>query len=215
MFRGFAEELHSQIILQFEPPQNVVSGGGISVGVYGIEEGGFIFSAPRAPQFVNGGGLLFRDPSPGLGNLNGLNTVPYNGTYYTVPFTGSEPVLQQAAGAPFELLSMDLAAYSASFSDTNTVEVTGYYATGGTITTDLRFNGTVVGEAGDFHTFAFDSRWANLDRVVMFDSVPWATGVGFSIDNVAVSTIPEPEALTPLSLFLLSIVLGLRDRPRR
>jgi hypothetical protein len=209
-FGGFAEELHSQTILQFEAPQNVVSGGGVATGVYGIEEGGFIFSAPRAPQFVQGGGLEFRNPSSGLGNANGLNTVPYNGTSYAVPFTSSQPVLQRADGSPFDLLSMDLAAYSASFSDTNTVTVTGYYASGGTITTDLIFNGTVVGEASDFHTFAFDSRWANLNEVVMFDSVPWASGVGFSIDNIAVSTIPEPEAPTLVSLFLVSIVLGLR-----
>jgi hypothetical protein len=204
---GLSGELHGQVILQFEAPQNLV-------GADGVEEDGYIFTSPKASQFVNGGGLSFRDPSPGLGNLNGLNTVPYNGSDYAVPFTSSEPVLQRADGSPFRLMSMDLAAYSASFSDTNTVEVTGYYATGGTVTTDLVFDGTVMGESSDFHTFVFDSRWTNLQRVVLFDAVPWASGVGFSIDNIAVSTVPEPEFLTPAGLFLLSLALRRRREAR-
>jgi hypothetical protein len=154
MFGGFAQELHSQITLHFEPPQNFVSGSGISTGVYGIEEDGFIFSAPRAPQFVNGGGLLFRNPSPGLGNANG-NTVPYNGAYYAVPFTGSQPVLQRANGMPFQLRSMDLAPYSASFSDPNTFAMTGYYASGWNHhdATGLEWPGPRTGER--FSNFCF------------------------------------------------------------
>src|SRR5437867_2400144 len=193
MFGGITDELRAGVILQFEPPQNFL-------GNNGIEEDGFIFSAPKAPQFVNGGGLSLRNPSPGLGNLNGLNTVPYDGSYYAVPFSGSEPVLRQADGLPFQLKSMDLAPYSATFSDPNTFAVTGYYASGGTIARQLVWNGSVAGLASDFQTFVFDAQWSDLNRVVMFASVPWANGVGFSIDNIAVWAIPVPGLLLLVGL---------------
>lgn len=215
MLSGFAEELQSQIILQFEPPHNLVGGGVNLVGVYGIEEDGFIFSAPRDPQFANGGGLLFRDPPSGLGNLNGLNTVPYDGSYYAVPFTSSQPVLKQVRGLPFQLQSMDLAPYSASFSVPNTFAVTGYYATGGTITMQVVWNGQVQGQVSDFQTFHFGELWTGLDHVVMFASLPGASGVGFSVDNIKVSTIPEPGTLTLVSLTLLSLRVTLRHRASR
>ena len=91
----------------------------------GVIEDGFLFSAPRAPQFVNGGGLNFIDPSPGLNNWNGLNTGPYNGTYYAQPYTGSEPVLTQTDDLPFALDSFDYAPLSATYNGTNTILVTG------------------------------------------------------------------------------------------
>jgi hypothetical protein len=210
IFSGFTEKLYSQSTLRFESPQNLVAGGS------GVTEAGFVFSAPRASQFVNGGGLSFRNPSSGLLNANGVNTVPYDASYYAVPFTSSEPVLQRTDGSPFQLRSMDLAAYSATFSDINTVDVTGYYAGGGTITTELIFNGAVTGQVSDFHTFAFDGQWSNLGHVVLFDSVPWASGVGFSIDNIVVSTdVPEPGTLPLVGLAVLGLVLRLRYRANR
>ena len=82
---AFANVVRAQSIMQFESPI-------VGVPNFSVEEDGFILSSPKAAQFVNGGGLAFRNPGPGLLNLNGLNTVPYNGSQYAVPFTASEPI---------------------------------------------------------------------------------------------------------------------------
>ncbi len=189
MFVGaLTDKLCAQTVLRFDPPQDRIGEG--------VIEDGFLFSAPRAPQFVNGGGLNFIDPSPGLNNWNGLNTVPYNGTYYAQPYTGSEPVLTQTDDLPFALDSFDYAPLSATYNGTNTILVTGYDTRGGTITTQLVWDGQVQGIPSDFHTFYFGGGWASLTQVVMFAATPWAGyGIGFSIDNIAVSPIPEPGAL--------------------
>lgn len=194
VFLAFYEsESVASVILQFDPPRNWVANNS-------VEEDGFIFSSPKASQFVNGGGLVFRNPPPGEGNYNGLNTVPCNGSNYAVPFTGSEPVLRQKDDLPFRLYGFDLAEYSKSFDDPHSVAVTGYYATGGTIATVLQLDGRVEGLASDFETFTFDQNWNDLNRVVMFASVPWVSGVGFSVDNIEVSVIPEPSGIVMIGL---------------
>lgn len=211
-FGGIVAQPRSQVVLEFEPPRDLVQGDSHSEGVYGVEEDGFVFAASRATQFVNGGGLFFRDPSPGPGNLNGLNTVPYNGSHYAVPFTSSQPVLRHVDSQPFQLLSMELAPYSADFSEPNFVAVTGYDAAGGSISLQLTWSGQVQGQASDFRTFAFGDQWKNLQRVELFASTPRAAGIGFSIDNVRVSVVPEPGPLALLGLGLAGMVFARRVR---
>ncbi len=139
--------------------------------------------------------------------------LPYDGTYYAVAFTSSEPVLYQTNDLPFALLSFDYAPYSATYSDTNTIMVTGYYAGGGTITTQLVWDGQVLGLPTDFRNFAFGRGWMNLTQVVMFASIPWnGYGIGFSIDNIAVSPIPEPEALLLVGLGVATLVFAISRR---
>lgn len=78
----------------------------------------------------------------------------------------------------------------------------------------MTWTGTLQGQASDFHTYVFGGEWANLDRVVFFDSVPWASGVGFSIDNITVA-IPEPGMLAlDLGVAALTVTLW-RGRTRR
>lgn len=189
----------SAITMTFEPPRTLLPNST-------IEEAGFRFSAPKYSGFVNGGGLLFRNPSSGLLNHNGLNTTPYNGSHYAVAFTGSEPVLQHGQNKAFRLHSLDLAEYSASFDDPHSISFTGYLASGATITENILLDGQVIGQTSDFQTFSFGSEWTNLSSVVMFASVQWpngwVNGVGFSIDNISVSEVPDTGST--LLLFSLS-----------
>lgn len=197
-------QLRAQSVLQFESPKSPY------IPYNGVEEDGFIFSAPRYSGYVNGGGLWFRDPPPGTNNsLSGTYTVPYDGTQYASPFTGSEPVLTQTNGLPFALQSFDFAPYSAGY-PTNTITVTGYYALGGSIATQLVYESQVQGSLGDFHTFVFNNDWANLTQIVMSASVPVPGGdySGFSIDNIAVSPIPEPGALTLVGFSVTGLVFA-------
>lgn len=210
---AFAHGLRAESVLQFESPGLLFS----QVG--SVQEDGFIFSAPLHAGFVNGGGLLFRNPPTGINNVSpdGSYTVPYNGTEYTVPFTGSEPVLSQTNSLPFTLESLDYAPYSAGLGlNPNTLAVTGYYAGGGTITKQFVWNGVVQGLPGDFQTFVFDKGWTNLNQVVMFASIPnYGSYAAFSIDNITVTTVPEPETLALLGLSLVSLALTLRRRNTR
>jgi hypothetical protein len=171
-------------VIRFEPPRNPVVDNM-------IEESGFILSAPRAPQYVNGGGISFRNPPLGEGNSGGgANTVPYNGTYHAVVASGSAPHLTRLNGLPFNLVSFDIAEYSASFSGLHSVAVTGYFTTGGRVTAQFSMDGVVEGQASDFQTLEFDAAWKGLRQVdIAVTHGPFSI-VGFSIDNIHVEHAP-------------------------
>jgi hypothetical protein len=83
---------------------------------------------------------------------------------------------------PFNLFSVDFAANSAG-----QLQVTGYYAGGGSISTAIFTDGT------SWQTQAFGAGWSNLDRVEFL--TPLIAGGGTAaLDNIAVSAVPVPAA---------------------
>ena len=171
------------------------------------EESGFLFSAPKAPGVVNGGGYLFRDSALIVPNPTpGYFEPPVNDSKYIASFTGSQALFRSADGTPFRLFSLDLAEYSSANAAPTPVTVTGTRAGGTTISTVLTLDGHVdaLPDPPDFQTFTFGSGWTNLSQVTFLANYPPYGNlvVGISFDNFAVEPIPEPN-LWPALLALL------------
>jgi hypothetical protein len=92
-------------------------------------------------------------------------------------------------GSPFSLESMDFAVFSGSGGP---VTVTGYYAGGGMVSTDLSVSGT---NGSAFQTYSFGVEWGNLDQVLI-SAATLNTGFGNRIDNIVLQTggVPAPDA---------------------
>lgn len=204
-----SSKLHAQSVMRFDRPSQTWVGNA-------VQEGGYLFSSPLAPGGVNGGGMNFWNPPPGTNNSEyGSYTLPYDGTQYAQPFTDSQPVLTQSNSAPFTLQSFDWAPYGAGLGlYTNYFYLTGYYAGGGTVSTQFDFLRTVVqGQIGDFQTCTLNSSWTNLTQVVMHnDIVNYGNFLGFSIDNITV--VPEPAALTLVLLGVIGLMFTCRRTSR-
>lgn len=138
------------------------------------------------------GGMWFRPLGviePGNGFVRrggGKSFYPENGTAYLQASLGDSLQFSFNNGSKFNLLSVDLAEYSTVVS-VLPVTFYGYYPDGSTVVATLTPDGIIdgTGPLADFQTFHFDKRWRDLTRV----EVP---GFGWSLDNLVVSTVPEP-----------------------
>ena len=160
-------------------------------------------------------GFILRNPSTGLLNLNGLNTVPYNGTQYLSPFTSSIVSLWNLASQPFVLKSIDVAEYSATPNLVTMLRVTGQKVGGSTLVATFNINRSILGQTGDFLKLTFDDQWSSLEglTIVASDS-NFRFYNGFSMDNVVLEVIPEPSTGL-MAAFLACPLLALRRfRPR-
>jgi len=86
------------------------------------------------------------------------------------------------SGNPFALHSFD---YAAIFVGPGTVNVTGHYAAGGVISTNLNADETV-------DNYQFNEAWTGLDYVVI-GTISTSSPAG--IDNIVVSAVPIPAAV--------------------
>jgi len=148
--------------------------------------------------------FAFRNYPPGFRNANGLNTVPSNGTNVMVPFTRTFVILRNLNDAIFSLLSVDVAEYSA-VPDVNTaMRFIGYRVDGSSLSRVVNINRGIFGEFTDFQTLTFDESWAGLARVSIeaSDDFLFRTRIGFSMDNLIVSVVPEPMTAGLLLLVL-------------
>lgn len=161
------------------------------------------------------GSMQFRSTPMGalyLGS-SGRTGFPDNGTgYLETPDAGSfgdgvtfGPTNAFPASAPFDLISFDAAEFG-SLGPT-LLTVVGWKPMAGTVTnlftTDGINDGT--GPLQDFQTFNLDSSFVNLFRVDIYGR--------FSLDNVVISSIPEPS--TSALLFLATACAFGRSRIRR
>jgi PEP-CTERM motif-containing protein len=189
-----------------------------------FEDQGFVptppFNAEPRLGDLTSGGFFFDTASNGYQLANNSASVD-NGTTYLV--TQGEPLSQvtfsPVGGAPFALTSFDYAEWQEA-NTAHQIIVMGNLVGGGTIsmplTLDLVFDGP--GAQPDFQTVNFDSNWANLLSVVL-------TGIGatsgtlnyFAIDdiNVDAAAVPEPGALTLLSLGSAAYLIRRRRRHGR
>lgn len=153
-----------------------------------------------------------RNPRSGLLNLNGLNTVPYNGTQYLTPFTSSIVSLWNLSSQPFILKSLDIAEYSATPDLVTMLRITGTKSGGETVVATYNINRAVLGQMGDFQTLTFDQNWSSLERLTIVASDSnFRFYNGFSMDNVVLEVIPEPST----GALAASLVCLLAARRRR
>lgn len=158
------------------------------------------------------GSFILRNPSTGLLNLNGLNTVPYNGSQYIVPFTSSTAWLRTIDAQPFSLISIDVAEYSAVPNLNSSIRFTGLRGNGTTITSTLNINRPVLGQMGDFQTLTFDGNWSSLTSLkIQVSDSNFRFSNGFSADNIVLSVIPEPESSCLLALSLMAVFFRRRE----
>jgi hypothetical protein len=161
-------------------------------------ESGMRFSNPSGYHslVLNGGGI-----SPAY---------PDNDTSYLQPSGGVGGLaFRLDSYAAFGLVSFDLAEYSTNSLAPITVHITGYGPQDQVLgTTDITSDGINdgTGPLVDFQTFTFDARFANLYRVEISGD-PW------SLDNVAISGVPEPSTST-LVLLAAACAFG-RSRIKR
>jgi hypothetical protein len=174
-----------------------------------FEQAGFALETRLSSGALQG--FILRNPGPGLLNLNGLNTVPYNGTQYLTPFTSSIVSLWNLTSQPFVLKSLDVAEYSATPNLVTMLRVTGTKRGGGTVVATYNINRAVLGQLGDFQKLTFDENWSSLERLTIVASDSnFRFYNGFSMDNVLLEVIPEPS--TGVLAASLACLLAARRR---
>ena len=152
-------------------------------------------------------GMLFTGPN-GLGHRDfGKESYPYNGTA-TLAFMVGPPqtmTFQFTNSTLFQLLSVDLAEYSTLFDKPKNIIFVGHKNDGSTVTQIFTVDGIIdgTGSLEDFETFTFGNEFKDISYV----EVPT---LGYSLDNVFLSPVPEP---TTFLLFGLGS-LTLRKRRR-
>jgi hypothetical protein len=148
---------------------------GWDIGVTNYYEHGIKFTPLRSgDQFGRAGG--------------GVPGFPEDGSAYLIAGLGDSLAVSSVNGAPFGLVSVDLAEFSTFYPYPKTVQFGGYLTDGKTVTTEFTTDGIIdgTGPLADFQTFYFDSQFADVVRV----EVP---GYGWSLDNMVFRTVPEPS----------------------
>jgi hypothetical protein len=166
--QGTMEPLH----ITFDGPPPQLPGTGTLIQRY--DEAGMSFvPLPGSDGFVRRGG---RD------------RFPENGSASLQAALGTSLMFSFTNGALFDMVSVDLAEFSITATDT-TVRFVGYRFDGAIVTTDFTTDGFIDGPGGqdDFETFYFGSEFSGLERVEI-------SSHGWALDNLLV--VPEPSAVT-------------------
>ena len=141
-----------------------------------------------------------------------------SGSFYLTAEAASalgQPVtMTESTGALFTLNGLDVAELwlpGESLNDFLDVKLTGNQFGGGVLTHTVRLDGIRdgVGGVGDFQSVALVG-WTNLESVTITGQNSFGGFGDYSIDNLTVNVVPEPETY---ALMLLGLgVLGLRAR---
>jgi hypothetical protein len=153
-------------------------------------------SIPIAPYVENGlvlnsalqeNGLFGKDASFLDGNSNGSAVFGWCSELSFLLCGQSDLItITQEAGAEFDLLSLDVAAFHTSVA--GPMVAVGNYAGGGSITIDLVVSDT------SWQTYLFDAQWTGLSSLELYGDRT-LTDSDLLIDNVVVNTIPIPAAV--------------------
>lgn len=178
--------------ITFDGPPPQPSGTAFLIQRY--DEAGMSFvPLPGSVGFVRSGG--------------GRDGFADNGSPYLQTGLGTSLMFSFTNGTVFDMISVDLAEFSVTVTNT-TVRFVGYRYDGSVVTTDLTTDGIIdgTGPLPDFETFYFGSEFSGLERV----EIPT---YGWSLDNLVVS-VPEPAGGTLLVAggLLLGALRGFRGR---
>ena len=113
------------------------------------------------------------------------------GAHYDVIFARIDSSL-------FSLSSLDLAGFPTSRE--GTIQVIGTFADSSTISTTFTLDGVVDGSDGriDFETFSLGADWINLASARIVNTDPNSNQGLFSVDNINIIPVPEPETYAML-----------------
>jgi hypothetical protein len=173
------------------------AGASLTIIDFNNTVGAFADIIPALPYLEDG----FRLRNGTTSGANGLFDQNWaglgRGSDYFGWFADTWFVIEEAAGAPFSLSSMDLG----YLEDTTTAlnySILGHFSGGGTVTTS--------GSAVNLSTVSFNSAWKNLSSVDVT-----AIGIGGAVDNIVVN-VPEPATLALLSLGLAGLGFSRRKK---
>lgn len=118
----------------------------------------------------------------------GFSGYPINGGTYLSAFLGADLTFNLQSGGTFGLESVDLAEYSTVRPDPLTFTFYGYRQDGSVVTDSFTTDGIIdgTGPVQDFQIFQFGPHFTGVVRVEL-------PSYGWSLDNLAVSVVPEPS----------------------
>ena len=120
----------------------------------------------------------------------------YNGS--TVLTAHYDVIFAKTDSSLFSLSSLDLAGFPTS--SEGTIQVIGTFADSSTISTTFTLEGVVDGSGGrvDFETFSLGIDWINLASARIVNTDPNSNQGLFSVDNINIIPVPEPETYVML-----------------
>jgi hypothetical protein len=155
------------------------------------------------------GGFVFNSPDTGNGSMQTPGNNPfYAGANALAAFAPATITLTQTDGAPFSLLSIDLAR-NFEFDPAPTVLFTGTLAGGGTVSQSFTVT-TPVGSPAAFQPFDFTG-FTGLASV-SWDQPDPSLGLN-QFTNITLSIVPEPSSWVLLGIGASCLMLGARRRP--
>lgn len=177
--------LFASVVVTFDPP--LLSHGSVAMDSY--TQNGVVFTGSLPYSFSQTDTGVSGRPDDGTAHLDILR-------FYTQ--------FQFQNGGLFNLNQFDVAEYSSVFASSQTIQLTGTKADNSTVSfafsTDGIFDGT--GPLADFQTIVFPAPFTNLK------SVSFGTNATFTLDNVMLTSVPEPATflwVLGTSLALLSL----------
>jgi len=163
----------------------------------------------------NSGGFVFNSPDTGNGSMQtvGANDY-YAGANGLAAFSPATITLTQTGGAPFSLLSIDLARNFA-FDPAPTVTFTGTLLGGGTTSATVTVS-TPGGFPGSFELFNSSNGLVGLTNLtsLSWDQPLFTQGLN-QFTNITLSTVPEPSSLTLAGLASIGVGATFWARRRR
>lgn len=126
---------------------------------------------------------------PEMNGSNGTAVFGWCNGVFLCSTPGQVISLERGDSSVFNLNALD-ASWGIIFGPDEELMVTGYFADGASISSNL----TV---ADDWNTFNFDSAWSDLVRVELNGTCTNTGGLcmGFAIDNLVITTVPIPAAV--------------------
>jgi hypothetical protein len=155
---------------------------------------------------VTSNGFTFNTATNHSHLANNFTGVDNGGTYLGIDdAAGPNPTImfEGLNGDSFNLRTVDLAEWNTSASATS-VELTGFYAAGGTVSETVVFDQVY----GAFQTEVLN--WAGLSQVQFEGFGP--SGNYYAIDNLDLSVVPEPASMTLLGLGLAGVAVRRRRK---
>jgi hypothetical protein len=128
------------------------------------------------------------------------NGTTWLGADWTIPY-----LVTMSSGSVFSLNQLDIGELNLSNGLATTVQVTGNYNGGGTISIDVIIDLIADGSGPlvDFQTVNFSSAWSNLDSVTFFTS-QGSGFYGFVLDDIIVNDSPSAVPV-PATVWLFGI----------